>query len=1613
MKAMASKSAISILLLMTTTVMCERWARQIPANGFTGSAANDWIPVPCPTCKSNDRQQGGRVLNFAHTAQASNQQQQFIQNVIPHQKHWQHPKIGFNEEPMRLVSQGFLVPPQPNQQQFGFVNQYPQFAYQHENQQQYLQRVPIPQVNNLQFEYIQQPQQQQQQQQQQNIPQPLAEALIMQKPQVFDKNELQSHINQLPQQQQQQQPEEVQLLYVPLDTLYQQKQQQGNEASRHNLIPPNVNPHQINNFYTASPAVSPTPVSNSIPSYRPTESPSSYERTKIKSNQPPLSMFMKNKVRNSEISIGEVLSALKNAKNIDVLDSASKKSPKVFVGPSGLKTPEGYTKFELPYLSSIEQDRPNRQINNLPFFVAPLSYHAPDGFAKIPLPSPHVGSVVVNSPDNAVESAINSEAGFSQRHPSFYQPTDFQTQQFYEQNFNFFNPTTASFLTIPTTTTTTTTTTTPRPTTAVPTSRSTTQRQTTPRPIQRHTTRKPNLGFRFGSNVFPSTSEQYQSAYEQTENPTQSFDNQYYPAPVSSTTERNFEYYNRDQDLYNRPSISSSTQNPFDFFNKNNNFNSNAPRMPSTIDPTFESKNRGQPIDSSRTKEYEFPKYSNLDAYKTFKPIPTAHVTNEEYFNIDNKDSTNSFSTNQRPEQYNENTSQTPFVPSNSQNENVNFRGKYTFNETPSISKENKVEETYQSQTVKPIEYSTKAQEILKMKSHFLEQNSQHTRPNLPSSEPVTQRTFSYTPVTISYENLLKPLSSTANYDFFSNIKNSEDSSSDAKPPKISYFTPTPNYDEVRPEKPKEEEQVKYFKYSIIEQKSNAPESSSPLTKDIDEATEEPVSVGSPSIGNTYWESNNRHYNGPSTLRPVQSLPGLINGLMDETSEKTLPSTTETVNIPRRTPTRRRRPDTTHSPSTSTTENSARRTTFRGRRPIHYANRTTTVRTTVARNTSRVRYNPTPEERQQLRSQSPIKKESENLDYQRDVLKQNYPIISRNPSTDAPTIEKLSSSYALEPESQKTNSDVEYTVVNEREDVITREDDTTAVPITTLRPTLTDNNPRPNFRQTVRKTQRFGTTTTASPSSAATQAPERLSRDRYTVRPRTRYELTTQPTRTTKKRTDLRQRRPTTTRPSASSTVSAKDESNNDSYQQISRFNTDFYQESTPSTVNHRGGSQQKNHRYSGSHFGLKSEETRWSVKSNQSSFQPIDPEADIEEDTFVENEPMIVTAQSYSDQDFESFNIPVKQSFDFASAPTTQGDTIGDTVSSTQESVMETLFEDLVNEIVTDSKKNEILPEETDNSALSSNRKTNLAESNVEKKGQRRGVWKRIRVRPLDGFETAESQNYGQQYINHIPNVDLKEEKIKQFDFGITSTMEAITNKAEIETTTASPTELEQHTEPSAVLENDSTSTSTTTESEIISTTEVATEAPVEITTTFVPEDQSNILTTVRSIIDAKIEETTTQHDHDRNDAQVTEGITDAPLYEDYDTERIFTETQNESREEDQEPQSSIFSEVKQKLTDLFTIDNDYDYQENNLPLKMQQYTTIERNKSLNQIPTDEADKKSVKTVEAVTEASSLFHKNLMDSVIYATSTSTEVSHETEICYRGRCIKTDKKLKT
>jgi hypothetical protein len=114
------------------------------------------------------------------------------------------------------------------------------------------------------------------------------------------------------------------------------------------------------------------------------------------------------------VKISDVVTVLKGAKTISVLDTVGPDSPQVFVGPSDLQTPSGYAKFELPYLSALESNRVERKVDKPPFFVAPLSFKPPAGYSKIPFPAPHVGSVVVaNVTENYLHEKGDARKAYS------------------------------------------------------------------------------------------------------------------------------------------------------------------------------------------------------------------------------------------------------------------------------------------------------------------------------------------------------------------------------------------------------------------------------------------------------------------------------------------------------------------------------------------------------------------------------------------------------------------------------------------------------------------------------------------------------------------------------------------------------------------------------------------------------------------------------------------------------------------------------------------------------------------------------------------------------------------------------------------------------------------------------------------------------------------------------------------------------------------------------------------------------------------------------------------------------------------------------------------------
>ncbi|VVC94953.1 unnamed protein product [Leptidea sinapis] len=247
--------------------------------------------------------------------------------------------------------------------------------------------------------------------------------------------------------------EEVQLLYVPLESLNKGQynfrnpltssqtlssdlyQNQRLNPLKQNLIHDTFNSHEaLQNFnsqlvgleqgsrFVTSPPTFPTPQSTTL------------KPKKLKPHQPPLAIFLtQDTKKENEINVGDVLHSLKTAGSVAVLDSVNPaNAPQVFIGPSTLVPPERYVKFELPYLSNIENI--DKKLRQLPFFVAPLSYNTPQGFAKIPFPSPHVGSVVINS---QIKDATDAppQHKITEPYPSPYlRPSAYNVQSNQQQN---------------------------------------------------------------------------------------------------------------------------------------------------------------------------------------------------------------------------------------------------------------------------------------------------------------------------------------------------------------------------------------------------------------------------------------------------------------------------------------------------------------------------------------------------------------------------------------------------------------------------------------------------------------------------------------------------------------------------------------------------------------------------------------------------------------------------------------------------------------------------------------------------------------------------------------------------------------------------------------------------------------------------------------------------------------------------------------------------------------------------------------------------------------------------------------------------------------------------
>ncbi|KAM8714163.1 hypothetical protein ACLKA7_014326 [Drosophila subpalustris] len=1279
------------------------------------------------------------------------------------------------------------------------------------------------------------------------------------------------------------QQQEVQLLYVPYDTLYnQQRQPQSSssglgsssnfEVNKFNLNAglPAVNPYQINQFYTADPSVG-SDFFSSGTTTRPSTTTSQPQhifqsfglpqpqqqvqqpqfttaKPKPKAHQPPLAMFLLRP--NARPTQSDVVTALRSAHSISVIDAPTKQTPEIFVGPAGMPIPEGYVKFDLPYLSQLTH---SRDLSDVAFFVAPLSYRTPNGFNKILLPEPHVGSIVIN---RGKDSGAIQELG--QQQPQPVRPQ--------------------------------------RPaTTRNPFETSTQAQRVTASPA-------PTRGNKF--------------SYYYVQDGIQEVSSPKLPAKQERHKKKRPQHVPVEQPVYRAP---AKTQNPFDTLNQIG----------------------GDDFFKSLTSKPSSPATTSTSSTSTSTSTTTSSTTST------TATPQTLFTYGSRP--------QVEFPSSNGQ----------LYPQFEAVPQQQQVEEQLPRLTTRP-PTATTVEEEQRMKQYFRQQDAFRQRPQT-TNPPFEQ--VQYTPTSL-------------------------------------------DFDVVPPTTQKTKQRVTIYTPGAV------PVTTSDVGYNVDPQAQSQAPLNHrPSYNqnevidsaNVEYEPNPYHI--PSELPALTpDIPGLVNNLQEKDK---LPATTTPLNEPETRPTRRpalrtRKPATskvvtTSSVSYSESESNAKLPTHRIRRPygtrvnsaaatgsgdsgaeetVTTTRRPGTVRNPLLRNPNRIRYQPTTEERQSLKikpkkhhkaSKNGKPSEDQDLEYQRDVLKQNYPVFkaaSRRPTS--PTA--IPSSYDVgNTEGPASETQQVYTVTpsNSIDGA-----DQSVYPASLLEPMqiaqhyneFSKDNYGPGYfpnQEDLNPTEAFvrnevspifttlatttpSTTTTTSTTTLRTTTEEPVTtttrRSPFIRRnyPRVRTTTTTEPTVTSttpsEERPSIRSRLPPRRvvkvrtrqrRPShpASSTVAPEEEAEpvtqRQNLRKLSRYNQEQPEKETP------------RRRYK-QPFQLEGQESQWSPasetgNSNTNSFKPLNPKYATKTETHsFENEPDIVTAGPTSQPETYEFNVAA--------------DLGGSAGQRTTPALMapnlkpEKSFAELLEEVMGKA------PEE---------HATEMPTSSTIGRLNRRGKWKKTRLSSgadnHENFETAESQNLGPQLINSLYSTSEKTEDAQKTTTmtttPMTSATEALTTEA-ITTTAASPTTPEEY--------------------------EVTTARTTDVTT--MP--------------------------------------TTLAMNEDSATRRMDVDV---DANEDLDTQPSIFSEVRQQLHDLFAIDESEDEAATAalaaVGKRRQDYTSIKRTKSAT--PTRESTTEAsidglATTTEATPSEKDSFHKDLMEHVVYATSTSTKVTSETEICYRGRCIRSE-----
>ncbi|XP_058466391.1 mucin-2 [Malaya genurostris] len=1702
-----------LVLKLSSLDAGERWSRQL--TDFGNGAGNDWIPLaqPCPTCRPGDRQAGAKVLNYFDNTG-------FLGNDNSAQP--QHHHFTFVNQPFPAAGQSSRFPPlpvpQPLQQDFESAFNQP-FG----NHQSFLQQSPFGGIQTIQRH---------------PIPSYSAEpstkdTLVQEKPQILEQQQQQFQFP-LPQQSQtnnirqpllqtggQSQPggggvsqEEVQLLYVPVETLYNQKPPQQ-ESSRFNGFPQPVSASLINDFYT-SVTTTPKPRTTQIP-FTTRTTTSAPLPVKPKPNQPPLAMFMYNEDKQSKVTIADALGNLKNVNQIAVIDSLNKNLPKVFIGPSGLAPPKGYSKFELPYLSSIDQNRLDRKLDSLPFFVAPLSYKTPSGFSKIPLPSPHVGSVIV-------QQASSSPASNFYRQP---------------ENIQYYQPATLKFT-----------------------------EATTKAPI----TVPAGLHYTSPSNK-PTT------------------DRSNYSRGNTQTSPDSYRQPQADRALHSHSPFNSVNNQPNRHIVNEEYFNLAKTKKPTTSSTSLNyTPKTYKPFEFKPIPDQKIPSFvdseNHAPSFTTSKPV----TTTERAYSTDTQEDTQ-LKTHFKEEHFrNRRPYSGPTVaaqpeedeslPTNQNNhEEEHFVHKFKLvnsvrpQNTPTTKSvvDNAYLEFFQQQDNHDTLKTTVNNHAPSGAHHTIRNN--YFQPSTNEDAPKQKFVSTYyvpttTPVTPTTTTTVSP-------------KNTGDSFFEDFEEKSRLFeSDRPRYSQqTRPvEQPYSSDSYvnRFSENSYINKYKYETNTNEEVHYPVEVVTtQDPLRYDTTSESSRITTpSSEQSYSIPSELPPISAnLPGLVNSLMeDEWSPQkngnhqpgTSTATSSTAAKGHFRKTAHRTSTAPVTPDPYSTEVTTRR--VRGRRPTTTSTTgdyTAPTRATTV-NRSRSRYVPSSEERPAVRSRtrsrphsnSRVAKEEENLDYQRDVLKQNYPVIrsgSQSISTSTstppptttfttttthattmpltyaqifeeqtdrlnlypmaqtehvpaiPTIEEGSNlrkeTYNSENYDSESTSPFAPTTIrqNGRDSTVPQDDESVRVlpvnyqsiepqretpiksveiqrerPIHSTRrhpvkqepdPETPSNNnqqedgqdfrkveitPRPRrplLRQPVysprttiateratperttiepsrgspqrrpafvrRPGRPLYTTTTATPTTTYSSRgvsgdDEQSTQGAFTVRPKTRQDIlrarTRRPLTTYVTPTTTASPEPSVTRGFArtkelrrvSPTIRSRQE------QQPQQQEQEQTSEKQPESQTPRFRIRER------TRFSLQPQESQWSAKLVQNSFQPVQSvesrhKTYEEEHYSLEPEPEIVTANPFQEESIRLVNVSANLAGTPSTTPVgvlTKEVALSQMPPQADDSNIPSfaeLLNDVMKEYIDDSIHSEAEAENkpVENEVLNNAEKpspelqrssANVASNGFEKKstGVRNGYnfRKRGRSHAVDSFETAESQHINSHVLNTAGIESLK---------SIDKAYLRGKNVGDDAKGTNYVTPQSNHANLPAQME-------------LVGTTAVS---PAETTISAIVETTSAIETT--SVLPTEKETTTPPPT-----VEVLLGDD-----EQTSTEQFYDDVA-ELEQDDQPPSKEatnqgIFADVKKQLSDLFAMaesDPDTEEDDERYGSLMMGYQPAERMTTSTAEP-EFITSTTTEPPPSENRAESTVSKplqNAVGSLAIPTSTSNGITHETEICYRGRCVKTEEK---